>query len=107
MPTRDFGRGRAAPPRCIHLANIKSAKKDILRSRRLRLRNLNWKSRAKTEIRKARVAIAAGQPGALALSRHASRLLDKAAAKGVIHKRQAARRKSRLARRLATLAVSS
>lgn len=89
------------------MANIKSAKKDIVRSRRLRLRNLNWKSRAKTEIRKARAAIAAGQPGALELSRHASRVLDKAAAKGIFHKRQAARRKSRLARRLAKLGAAS
>jgi small subunit ribosomal protein S20 len=90
------------------LANLKSSKKDILYSRRRRLRNLNWKSRAKTAIRKARTAIAASDAsGAQGLSRQAARLLDKAAAKGIIHKRQAARRKSRLMRRLARLSSAA
>lgn len=97
---------RAARRRYMGLANIKSSKKDIVRSRQRRLRNLAWKSRAKTEVRKARAAVAASQSGAADLTRYACRVLDRAAAKGVIHKRQAARRKSRLARRLARLAVS-
>jgi small subunit ribosomal protein S20 len=64
------------------------------------LRNLNTTSRAKTTIGKARTAIAAGDPVvASELTREASQLLDKAASKGIIHKRQAQRRKSRLARR--------
>jgi len=83
------------------LANIKSSKKDIVRSRQNRVRNSSWKSRIKTEIRKSRTAIAAGEGGAGEMVKTASRLLDKAATKGVIHKRQAARRKSRLAQRLA------
>ena len=88
------------------MANIKSSKKDIVRSRANHLRNSSWKSRVKTEIRKSRVAIAKNDSEtALELVKKASRLLDKAATKGVIHKRQAARRKSRLAKRLATLSA--
>jgi len=87
------------------LANIKSSKKDIVRSRKRRVRNLSWRSRVKTAVRKARMAGAAGEPAAADLTRAACRLLDKAASKGTIHKRQAARRKSRLARRLAKIAA--
>ncbi len=87
------------------MANIKSSKKDIIRSRKRRLRNLSWRSRVKTAVRKARMAMAAGEPVAADLTRAACRLLDKAAAKGTIHKRQAARRKSRLAARLAKIAA--
>jgi len=84
------------------LPNIKSVKKDVIRSRRLRVRNLNVRSEVKTMIRKARVAIQGADTGAAGESvKVANRLLDKAATKGIIHKRQAARRKSRLARRLA------
>jgi small subunit ribosomal protein S20 len=84
------------------LPNIKSSKKDVIRSRKLRLRNLNVRSRAKTLIRAARVTIDGRDAAAAAESvKAANKLLDKAAAKGIIHKRQAARRKSRLARRLA------
>ena len=84
------------------MPNIKSVKKDVIRSRRLRVRNLNVRSEVKTMIRKARVAIQGSDTGAAGESvKVANRLLDKAATKGIIHKRQAARRKSRLARRLA------
>ncbi len=63
-----------------------------------------WKSRCKTLVRKAQTAIASGDPVIAAeLTRQAARDLDKAASKGVIHRRQAARRKSRMARRLARL----
>jgi small subunit ribosomal protein S20 len=81
------------------LANLKSSKKDIVRSRKRRVRNLNTRSRLKTAVGKARTAIAAGDPIVAAeMAQQASRLLDKAASKGIIHKRQADRRKSRLAR---------
>ncbi len=84
------------------MANLKSSKKDIVRSRQRRLRNSGWKSRIKTEIRKARTAIGTGTGEATVDQvRLATRLLDKAVTKGVIHKRQAARRKSRLTSRLA------
>lgn len=89
------------------MANLKSSKKDILRSRRRRLRNMSWKSRLKTAVRKARTAIAAADVAVgQELVRDTCRLLDKAATKGIIHKRQAARRKSRLGRRLAKLTAT-
>jgi len=82
------------------LANLKSSKKDIVRSRKRRVRNLDVRSRLKTAVGKARTAIAAGDPIVAAeMARQAGRLLDKASSKGIIHKRQADRRKSRLARR--------
>ena len=89
------------------MANLKSSKKDIARSRRRRVRNSSWQSRVKTVSRKAALASDSGDPGLAAqLTRDASRLLDKAATKGVIHKQQAARRKSRLARRLARMGAA-
>lgn len=89
------------------MANIKSSKKDIIRSRGRRLRNLAWKSRLKTAVRKSRMATDAGDAVvSVELCRQACRLLDKAAQKGVIHRRQAARRKSRLAKRLVRLSAA-
>ena len=89
------------------MANIKSSKKDIVRSRKSRVRNMATKSRCKTLVRKARTAIASGDPTvADELARQASRQLDKAASKGVIHPRQAARRKSRIARHLSKLSAA-
>jgi small subunit ribosomal protein S20 len=86
------------------LANIKSSKKDIVRSRKNRTRNMSWKSRCKTLVRKTRTAISSGDPAVAAeMARQTSRQLDKAATKGVIHPRQAARRKARLIRRLNTM----
>ena len=90
------------------MANIKSSKKDIIRSRKRRVRNMAWTSKCKTLIRKARTAIASGDPAVSAeLTRQACRQLDKAATKGIIHPRQAARRKSRLSRRLAAIETAA
>ena len=87
------------------MANLKSSKKDITRSRARRVRNSSWTSRLRTISRKARAAISSGDAALAAeLTRQACRLLDKAVTKGVIHRRQAARRKSRLASRLASMA---
>ncbi len=88
------------------MANIKSSKKDILHSRKNRARNAGWKSRLKTEVRKSRSLLDTRSQEAAAQVKAAARLLDKAASKGVIHPRQAARRKSRLAQRLARTAPS-
>jgi len=85
------------------LANIKSSKKDILRSRKKRDRNLAVRSELKSTIGKTRTAIRQADATAAELTRKAGRLLDKAASKGIIHKRQAARRKSRVARQAAKL----
>jgi small subunit ribosomal protein S20 len=57
-------------------------------------------------VRKARTAISAGDPVVAGEMTHqACRQLDKAASKGVVHPRQAARRKARLARRLAKMSA--
>ena len=89
------------------MANLKSSKKDIVRSRQRHQRNLSWRSRIKTAVRRGRTAVAANDATAAgALVKDAARLLDKAVSKGIIHKRQAARRKSRLAQRLAKLEAS-
>ena len=56
------------------------------------------RSALKTSTKKVRAAVEAGDETAAAQAREASRALDKAASKGVLHKRTAARRKSRLAK---------
>jgi small subunit ribosomal protein S20 len=82
------------------LANTKSAQKRIRSNERKHLRNQMYRSRVKTMIRKAEETIFAGQPSEEAI-RTAMSTLDKAAVKGIIHKNNAARRKSRLAKKLA------
>lgn len=81
------------------MANIKSSKKDMRRSAKRRAINVSVKSAIKTHIKKVRVAShgtdAAAAQTALAAAVSA---LDKAAQRGVIHKNQAARRKSRIAK---------
>ncbi|MCC5697259.1 30S ribosomal protein S20, partial [Klebsiella pneumoniae] len=81
------------------VANIKSQIKRIRTNERNRLRNKAVKSSVKTAIRKVREAAAAGDKDkAIELQRAAARALDKAASKGVIHKNQAANKKSALAK---------
>ena len=83
------------------MANIKSQKKRVLTNAKAHERNKAVKSEIKTAIKKVDVAIAAGDADSVeAAARHASRLLDRAASKGVIHKNQAANRKSGLATRV-------
>ena len=83
------------------MANHKSALKRQRQSEKRRLYNRTWRSRARTFVKKARTAIAGSdQQEAAAATLEAIKELDKAATKGVIHKRNAARRKSRLMRRL-------
>jgi small subunit ribosomal protein S20 len=81
------------------LANTKSSEKRIRSNERRHLRNQMYRSRVKTMIRKAEEAIFGGQPSDEAI-RLAMSTLDKAAVKGIIHKNNAARRKSRLAQKL-------
>jgi len=83
------------------VANIKSQKKRNLQNERRRVRNRSVRSALKTAVKKADLAVETGEGEATSLLRDASRSLDKAASRGVIHKRTAARRKSRLARGLA------
>ncbi|MER5254056.1 MULTISPECIES: 30S ribosomal protein S20 [unclassified Streptomyces] len=86
------------------MANIKSQIKRIKTNEKARQRNKAVKSSLKTAIRKAREAVAAGDSQkAIEATREASRQLDKAVSKGVIHKNQAANKKSALASKAATL----
>ena len=79
------------------LANIKSSIKRVRSSQRKAAYNLVVRSKAKTYVKKARQLIAAGQiDEAQAAVQSAVKALDKAAQKGVVHKNNAARRKSRL-----------
>ncbi|MRR13153.1 30S ribosomal protein S20 [bacterium] len=82
------------------MANIKSQKKRILTNELARQRNKAVKSELKTAIKKAETAIAAGDADAAkAAAADAGKMLDKAASKGVIHKNQAANRKSGVIKR--------
>ena len=82
------------------MANTKSSEKRIRSNERKHLRNQMYRSRVKTMIRKAEETIFAGQPSEESI-RLAMSTLDRAAVKGIIHKNNAARRKSRLAKKLA------
>ena len=86
------------------MANIKSQFKRIRTNEKRRQRNLAVKSELKTLVRKTREAVEAGdKEAAIEALRVASRKLDKAVSKGVIHRNQAANRKSKLARRVQSL----
>ncbi|TBT83733.1 30S ribosomal protein S20 [Propioniciclava sinopodophylli] len=86
------------------MANIKSQKKRILTNEKARLRNKAVKSALKTHIRRFREAAAEGDvEKAQQAAKVACRALDKAASKGVIHKNQAANRKSAVASAAAAL----
>ena len=83
------------------MANHKSAIKRIRSNERKRIRNRVYNVRTRTEIKKARVAISGGDKDtAINQTREAIALLDKAASKGILHKSNAARRKSRLMKHL-------
>jgi small subunit ribosomal protein S20 len=87
------------------MANHKSALKRIRQSEKRRIHNRTYRNRARTLVKKARTAIdAASDLDAARLATVAAiRDLDMAASRGVIHKRNAARRKSRLMKQLAQL----
>lgn len=80
----------------LNMPNIKSAEKRLRQNVKRRLRNMAVKSAMKTAIKKALSA-----KGADAALRAALSAIDRAAAKGVIHKNAAARKKSRLVKKLA------
>jgi small subunit ribosomal protein S20 len=84
------------------MANIASSKKDARRSAVRATRNRGLKSSVKTKVARVRRAITEGGEDALAdLGAVAISALDRAAAKGVLHRNNAARRKSRLMKSLA------
>ncbi|WPF65583.1 MULTISPECIES: 30S ribosomal protein S20 [unclassified Corynebacterium] len=80
------------------MANIKSKKKRILTNEKSRQRNQAVRSRVRTEIRKFRELVAEGDKAAAETQlRAASRILDKAVSKGVLHRNNAANKKSSMA----------
>jgi small subunit ribosomal protein S20 len=86
------------------VANIKSQIKRIKTNEKARLRNKAVKSSLKTAVRRFREAAAAGdKDAAVSQLKVASKELDKAASKGVIHANQAANRKSAMAKKAASL----
>ena len=86
------------------MANIKSQIKRITTNEKARLRNKSVKSELKTHIRRVREAVAGGDKDAANTALvSATRKLDKAVSKGVIHANQAANKKSALAKSVATL----
>ncbi len=89
------------------MANIKSQIKRNKQNEKARQRNKAVKSSLKTSVRKFREAAEVGDVEAATVAmRAASQNLDKAAGKGVIHKNQAANRKSAMAQRCAELSES-
>lgn len=88
------------------MANHKSALKRIRQNEKRRLYNRDFRNRARTLVKKARKTIIGNNPdlqAAESAARDAIRDLDKAAARGVLHPRNVARRKSRLMKQLAAL----
>ncbi|MBP3885891.1 MAG: 30S ribosomal protein S20 [Olsenella sp.] len=86
------------------MANIKSQKKRIRTAEKARIRNKAVRSELKTAVKKVRVAVDAKDlEVAQDAANKAGRLLDKAASKGIIHKNQAAKRKSGVQKLVNTL----
>ncbi|MGI9197520.1 MAG: 30S ribosomal protein S20 [Candidatus Nanopelagicales bacterium] len=85
------------------MANIKSQIKRNRTNEKARVRNKAVKSSLKTSVRKFREAVEAGDAKAKELAADACRDLDRAVSKGVIHKNQAANRKSSIAKKAAAL----
>ena len=85
------------------VANIKSQIKRIGTNKKAHERNKAVKSQLKTAIRSTREAVAAGDKDKARRAHRATKKLDKAVSKGVIHKNQAANRKSAIAKSVAQL----
>lgn len=82
------------------MPNIKSAKKRVITSQKRARANASAKSALRTHIKKAKISITNGDEKAQEVVKTAAKKIDQAAAKGLIHKNTAARRKSKLAKAL-------
>lgn len=107
--TRALVQRGVGPPASLwgSMANIKSQIKRNRQNETRRARNKAVKSELKTRVKRVRQAAADGSAEVADLLREAQKRLDMAAAKGTIHKNQAARRKSRLARAVARTSQGS
>jgi len=89
------------------LANTLSSKKRIRQNEKHRLRNKTVRTRTRSYIKRAQLAIEEGNPeNATQSVKNAISEIDRAKSKGVLHRNNAARRKSRLMKRLAPLVKS-
>ncbi|MHA2789537.1 30S ribosomal protein S20 [Corynebacterium sp. S7] len=87
------------------MANIKQQQKRVLTNEKRRLRNKSVRSAVRTELRKFRETVEAGDKAAAETQlRVASRKLDKAVTKGVFHRNNAANKKSNMAQALNKMA---
>ena len=87
------------------MPNIKSAKKRVKVTEKKTLINLSHKTALKTAIKKFEAAVATGdKDSAKTLFNEASKKLDQSVSRGILHKNNAARKKSQLALKLAKLA---
>ncbi len=89
------------------MANIASQIKRNLQNEKRRVRNKGVRSELRTRVKAAESAAVAGAENLEEATRQAMKRIDKAAAKGVIHKNEASRRKSRLAKRIARTTASA
>jgi small subunit ribosomal protein S20 len=89
------------------VANIKSQIKRNRQNERRRVRNKAVRTQLKTSAKRVRTAAAEGNQSAQAELLKATRQLDQAASRGALHRRAAARRKSRLARAVRSASSSS
>ena len=88
------------------MANIQSSRKRARQATRRRARNMSLRTAARTAITEAKKAIAAGDQAAAARALERSRaVIDRVAAKGVLHRNAAARHKSRLAQALKAMST--
>ena len=89
------------------MANIASQIKRNKQNEKRRLRNKSVRSELRTRVKVAESAATDGSEDLEEATRLAMKRIDKAAAKGVIHKNEASRRKSRLSKRLAKLSAEA
>lgn len=88
------------------MAHIKSQLKRIKTNRKATQRNKAYKSELKTALKKVREFVESKDVDqAVAALRHASRKLDKAVSKGIVHKNQAANKKSGIAKLVSSISV--
>ncbi len=79
------------------MANIKSARKRARQAEQRRGRNLGLRTSVRTAIKNVKKAVAAGDKAAAAVLARSQGAIDRVAAKGTLHRKAAARHKSRLA----------
>ncbi len=88
------------------MANLKSSKKDIRRAEKRRIANSQKKSAIRTYAKSIQKSLKTGnKEEAIVFFQQYSSLLDKAAKKNIVHKKNASRRKSRMAKKINSLAT--